>query len=300
MTPLIIFIIFLSNIICNHYHLYWPTTAFCFTLFRSRDLKRVWRRGRGRGNSLPNFFGIKRLKRCSMQAWYDSIFYSIQFSLRKFWFDSTHDSQWLYKNWFKSAHDSKWISEIWFKSTHDSKSFQNTLIQINSRLKTFPECWFRSNHDSKNYLAYWFESITQWFESVVGFVDLCWAFTQFRWPFWGFQLILLTFWGFLLKCCVYMIFLGHLTQVPWFESAHDLSCISKTWIDSTHESSGFPGIDSESIHDSSGFPRYLLIQIGSWLKVLPHFSIQINSGLKRKAFDSMSTHGSTLSHTRVW
>ena len=74
--------------------------------------------------------------------------YSIQLSLRKFWFGSTHDSQWLYKNWFKSVHDSKWIFEIWFKSahnskqiseirfklTHDSKNFQNILIQINPQL----------------------------------------------------------------------------------------------------------------------------------------------------------------------
>ena len=29
---------------------------------------------------------------------YDSLFYSIQLSLRKSGFDSTHDSQWHYKN----------------------------------------------------------------------------------------------------------------------------------------------------------------------------------------------------------
>ena len=34
--------------------------------------------------------------------------------------------------------------------------------------------------------------------------------------------------------------------------------------------------------------------------VFPHFSIQINSRLKQKAFDSGSTHDSTLSHTYVW
>ena len=49
------------------------------------------------------------------------------------WFDSAHDSQWLYKTWFKSAHDSKWISEIWFKSAHDSKP---------SRI-----FWFKSTQD---------------------------------------------------------------------------------------------------------------------------------------------------------
>ena len=31
--------------------------------------------------------------------------YSIQRSLRKFWYDSTHDSQWLYNTWFKSTHN---------------------------------------------------------------------------------------------------------------------------------------------------------------------------------------------------
>ena len=50
-------------------------------------------------------------------------FDSIQLSLKKFWFDSTHDSQWLYKNWFKSARDS---------------------IEIDSSLKKLPE-YFDSN-----------------------------------------------------------------------------------------------------------------------------------------------------------
>ena len=73
-----------------------------------------------------------------------NIFDSNHLSLRKFWFDATHDSQWLYRDWFKLAHDSKWISEIWFKSTHDSKIFKNIFIQINSGLKkTFQD--FDSN-----------------------------------------------------------------------------------------------------------------------------------------------------------
>ena len=76
-------------------------------------------------------------------------FYSIQLSLRKYWFDSKHDSQWLYENWFKTTHDSQLISEIWFRSTHDSKSIQNILIQINSRLRKRPrilipiDSWFK-------------------------------------------------------------------------------------------------------------------------------------------------------------
>ena len=44
--------------------------------------------------------------------------------------------------------------------------------------------------------------------------------------------------------------------MPWFESTHDSSSISKTWIISTHDSSCFPGIYSESTHDSNRFPRY--------------------------------------------
>ena len=36
-----------------------------------------------------------------------TIFYLIQLGLRKFRFNSTHDSPWLYENWFKSAHDSE-------------------------------------------------------------------------------------------------------------------------------------------------------------------------------------------------
>ena len=135
-------------------------------------------------------------------------------NLRKFCFDSTHDSQWLYKNWFNSDHGSKWISEVWFKSTHDSKRFHHILIQISYRLKTlplyfdsnplttqknFPEFRFKSIHDSKHYLKYWFEwshdsmiRINSWFRwpflgLTLNFVDLFWAFTTFRWLILGFH-----------------------------------------------------------------------------------------------------------------
>ena len=118
------------------------------------------------------------------------LFDSIQLNLKKFWFDSTHDSQWLYKNWLKSAHDSKSISEIWSKSTYDSKSFQNILIQIISRLKktlrNFDSNWLMTEN---NRLEYWFESshdsvirINCWY-----FLDLFRVFTQFRWHFLGFN-----------------------------------------------------------------------------------------------------------------
>ena len=70
-------------------------------------------------------------------------------------------------------------------------------------------------------------------------------------------LISLTFWFFSISLkFVDLFWTDAKCQVPWFESAHDSSSISKTWIDSTHDSTGFPGIDSESTHDSSGFPRY--------------------------------------------
>ena len=48
-----------------------------------------------------------------------TLFYSIQLSLRNFWYDSTHDSQRLYKTLVKSTHDPKWISKSLFKSNHD-------------------------------------------------------------------------------------------------------------------------------------------------------------------------------------
>ena len=114
----------------------------------------------------------------------------IQLSLRKSWFDSTHDSRWLYKNWLKSAHDLKWIGEIWFKSTHDSKIFRNILILINSRLKNFPKFWFKSTYDSKSshdsIKEYWLKS------SHASMIRInCWL----RWHFLGFHSLSLTFFG---------------------------------------------------------------------------------------------------------
>ena len=93
------------------------------------------------------FIGILINTLAYSQTWVRSIFYLIQLSPRKFWFDSTHDSQWLHKNWFKSTHNSKWISEIWFKSTHVSKSFQNCDSNQFMTNKT-SESWFQSTCDS--------------------------------------------------------------------------------------------------------------------------------------------------------
>ena len=156
--------------------------------------------------SLPNWEGKNQALEAHFRTWRNhnmpegpsltvadmgttqNIFDSNQLSIRKFWFDWTHDSQWLYRNWFKSAHDSKWISETWFKSTLDSKSFKNILIQINSWLKKLSRILIQINS--------WLTKIwnidlnqvtTQWFESSVDFVELFWAFAQFRWPFLGFH-----------------------------------------------------------------------------------------------------------------
>ena len=123
---------------------------------------------------------------------HESFFYSIHLGLIKFWFDSTHHSQWLYKNWFKSAYDSKWICEIWFnrlttqKLTENFDSYQPTTQKIqNFDLNRFmtQKTW---NIDSN-------QVMTQWFESTVDIVDRFLAFTQFRWLFLGFLSILLTF-----------------------------------------------------------------------------------------------------------
>ena len=165
-------------------------------------------------------------------VWFDSFFYSIQLSLRKLWFDSTNCSHRLYKNWIKISSRPK--MDLWNLIQIDSW-LKRYLIQINSRLKTL------QNFDLNRLVAQKIWNIdsnqvmTQWFQSTVDFVDLSffWAFTKFCWP--SFR---------------------HSTQVPWFESAHASSSISKIWIDSTHDSSTFPGIDSESTHDLGGFPRH--------------------------------------------
>ena len=116
-----------------------------------------WTFGRGRSRQIKlhrhiyqiafaPFSGLWRGSQAQIWVWL-KFFYSIQLSLRKFWFDSTHGSQWLYKNRFKSTHDSKWISEIWFKSTHDCKTFQN-FDSNQLTIQNFSEFRFESTHDS--------------------------------------------------------------------------------------------------------------------------------------------------------
>ena len=177
-----------------------------------------------------------------------------------------------------------------------TQKLQNILIKINS------ESWLKKalqNFDSNRLTTQnpiWNidsnQVMTQWFESTVDFVDLFLVFTQFRWPFRALTKFRSLFWAFTTFCWP---FLGDSTQAPRFESAYDSSGISKTWIDSTHDSSGFPRIDSESTHDSSGFPRYWF-RLTHDSKCFPIFSIQINSWIKQKTFDSDSTYDSSLSH----
>ena len=94
----------------------------------------------------------------------------------------------------------------------------------------------------------------------LNFVNLFRAFNKFCWPFWGFPLM----------CYVCMTLLGHSNQVPWFESAHGSSSISKTWINSTHDSTAFQeltqnqlmtqvdsqGIDSVRFMTQSAYPFF--------------------------------------------
>ena len=127
---------------------------------------------------------------------YDSVFYSIKLGPRKFWFDLTHDSQWLCKNWLNP----RFKMDFWnlIEIDPDSKKLPRILIKLDSWLKNYLEYWFESSHDSKLRINCWF----RW---------PFWAFTKFRWPFSGFHLISLSFfrvfakfrWSFLairLKC----------------------------------------------------------------------------------------------------
>ena len=146
----------------------------------------------------------------NVERWYDNwashkpdmgtsqnIFDSNQLSLRRFWFDSTHDSQWLNRNWFKSAHDSKWICEIWIKSTDDSKSFKNILIQINSWLKKLSNILIQINSWLiKSGILIWIKSLLN--DSNQLLISL--TFLGFHWislTFFGFSLNFVgLFWGF--------------------------------------------------------------------------------------------------------
>ena len=108
-------------------------------------------------------------------VWYDSLFYSIQLSLRKFWFDTTHDSQWRYRNWFKSTEYSKCISEIFFKSTHDSKKTFRILNWINS--------WHNDAIHSQFHMTFFGHSTFFWKPfPFLGIQLNCWLGDLFWWP----------------------------------------------------------------------------------------------------------------------
>ena len=123
--------------------------------------------------------------------------------------------------------------------------------------------------------------MTQWFEPTVdlvdrfgfslNFVDVFWAFIKFRWPFSGIRLK--RFDSSLL-----------MTQVLSRRPESIIIMIQAAFQELTRNQFmtqvDSPGIDSD----------WLLTQSAS------HFSIQLNFWLKRKAFDSESTHDSTESY----
>ena len=113
--------------------------------------------------------------------------------------------------------------------------------------------------------------MNQWFESSIDFVDpFCGVFTQYHWSFWVFNKFR---WSFLDNQVSAMIRVS--------------SC-----------SINFPGIDSGSTPDLSGFLRHWF-RLTHDSKCSAHFSIQINSWVKQKAFDSESIHDLTLRYTHV-
>ena len=199
---------------------------------------------------------------------YDSFFHSIQLSLRKFRYDSTHDSQWPTRIDLKQLttqngslkFDSYWLPtqklpEFWFKSTHGSKKLFRILIRTNS-----------------------------WLNDAIH--------SQFRMTFLGIQLhrwIGITFFGLSTQVPSRQIDLSQLMTQAVSRRLESIQLMTQTAFQELTHNQLMTQMDSQ-----------VLIQIDSWLKTLPDLSIQINSWLKRKTFDSESTHDSTLSYTHVW
>ena len=94
---------------------------------------------------------------------------------------------------------------------------------------------------------------------LFNFIDF-WAITKFHWPFWT------------------------------FNQCHDSNQLMTQ--------SPFQELTQNQLMDPSGFLRHWF-RLTHDSKCFAHFSIQINSWLKQKAFDSESTHDLTLSHTHV-
>ena len=204
--------------------------------------------------------------------------YSIQLSLRKFWLDSTHETTWLYKNWFKSTHKSRCITEIWFKSTHDSKSFHN----------------FDSNQLMTQKISI-LSRINSWLNDAIH--------SQFRLTFLGaFNSAVHLIWPFLgspLKRWLRMSFFGLSAQVPFRQIYSNSSWLNQSLGVLSPFNSWFKRLSMNWLKISSWLvDAQALIQIDSWLQMLPDFSVQIKSWLNSKIFDSESTHDSTLSHTQ--
>ena len=164
-----------------------------------------------------------------------------------------------------------------------TKKKSRIFIQTDSWLKKLSGIFIRWSHDSTIQIYCWFRwpflgfqpILLTFFPDVTKFHWPFWSFTKFRWHFFGHSSIALIRISSSLK--------QYLEDLSRFNSW--LNWLSRNWL---------------GINSCIKWIRQVLIQIDSGLKVLPHFFIQINSWLKRKVFDSESTHASTLSHAHVW
>ena len=115
--------------------------------------------------------------------------------------------------------------------------------------------------------------INRWFRWPFG------AFTQFRWLFWV-STQFRSFWGLALK-------------FRWLFGGHSTSALNSNQLITHHEILSRPNPWPERLSRN-------WLKINSWLKWIPQLLIQIDSWLKRKAFDSELARDWTLSHTQVW
>ena len=190
--------------------------------------------------------------------------------------------------------EQRWVRLIFlFDSTHPQKALirlnswltmaSQDLIQINSRFKMDVWNLIQIDLQLKKLPEFWLKSVLDWkrfqnLDSNQLMTQWCYSFPVSFDLFGAFNFIVDSVWPFL----------GLLTQVPFWQI--DLNQLMTQAVSRRHE----------SIQLMTQVDSQVLIQIDSWLKMLPDFSIQINSLLKRKTFDSESTHDSTLSQTHAW
>ena len=172
------------------------------------------------------------------------------------------------------------------------------LFRIDSRFKSF------QNFDSNQLTA---QKAFKNLDSNQPMTQWCYSFPVRLTFFFIIQLYCwlgMTFFGFstLLNSCSFLSF--RLKYLPdnlmWISSWPSSSSIWETWVDSTHYSIRRLFQESTQNQLMTQVDSQVFIQIDSWLRRIPDFSIHIDSWLKPKTFDSESTHDSTLSHTHVW